>query len=172
MGKQVTVAKTIDVPGLRHNGFYTVGKTFIISDAEYAALPASVSASLSNVSTVAEPAVVTDPVYPALIENINTVAASGATQTLPDVTVDTIHRITLSANCALTFPTAAAGKSFTLVLIQDATGTRTVTWPGTVKWAAGTAPTLSTATTKVDVLTFLCVDGTNWLGFVAGLDMR
>lgn len=101
-------------------------------------------------------------------ENVNAVGTSGTTQTLPDVTSNTIHRITLSANCTLTFPTAAAGKNFTVVLVQDATGSRTVTWPGTVLWPGGTTPTLTTAASKRDVFTFLCADGTNWLGFTAG----
>jgi hypothetical protein len=107
-----------------------------------------------------------------LQEPVNTVAATGSTETLPDITSNTVHRLTLDANCTLTFPTAGAGKSFTLVLVQDATGSRTVTWPGTVKWSGGVAPTLSTGAGKIDYLTFMCTDGTNWAGFVAGLDMR
>jgi hypothetical protein len=103
-----------------------------------------------------------------LVETVNTVAAAGAAQTLPDVPTATINRLTLTAACTVSFPTAAAGKSFTLVLAQDATGGRTVTWPGTVKWAGGTAPTLTAAAGKVDVFTFVCADGTNWLGFTAG----
>ncbi|MGZ4596277.1 MAG: hypothetical protein ACXV3V_05060 [Actinomycetes bacterium] len=103
-------------------------------------------------------------------ENTNTVASSGAALMLPDVTTATLHRVTLTANCTFTFPTAGAGKSFTVVLVQDATGSRTATWPATVRWAGGTPPTLTTTASKTDVLTFLCADGTNWLGFTAGLN--
>lgn len=99
-------------------------------------------------------------------ENVNVVAASGAAQTIPDVTVATLNRVTLTANCTLTFPTAAAGKSFMIALVQDATGSRTVVWPGNVKWSAGTAPTLTTTAAKVDLLSFYCFDGANWLGAV------
>ena len=49
-----------------------------------------------------------------IVENVNTVATSGAAQTIPDVTTDTLNFITLTANCTLTFPTAAAGKRRTL----------------------------------------------------------
>jgi hypothetical protein len=101
-------------------------------------------------------------------EYVNTVASSGATQTIPDPFLETINNITLTANCTLTFPTAVAGKSFLLGLLQDATGSRTVTWPGTVKWAGGTAPTLTTTASKLDMFSFVCLDGTNWLGVVAG----
>lgn len=107
-----------------------------------------------------------------LTEAINTVAATGSTETLPDVTTATIHDLTLDANCTLTFPTAAAGKSFTLLLTQDATGSRTVTWPASVKWASATAPTLSTGAGKKDLLAFVCINGTNWIGTLAALDVR
>ncbi len=104
------------------------------------------------------------------IEAVNTVAATGAAETLPDVTTATIHYLTLDANCTLTFPAAAAGKSFTVVLVQDVTGSRLVTWPAEVLWPGGTAPTLTTTGGQSDVISFMCADGTNWHGFVAGQD--
>jgi hypothetical protein len=104
-------------------------------------------------------------------ENVNSQASVSGSYTLPDVTADTIHRLTLTGNTTLTFPTAAAGKSFTVILVQDATGSRTVTWP-TVKWSGAVVPTISTGGNKIDVFSFTCADGTNWLGFTAGLDMR
>ena len=48
--------------------------------------------------------------------------------------------------------------SFTLILAQDGTGSRIVTWPATVKWAGGSAPTLTTATTGIDVFAFTTID--------------
>lgn len=54
-----------------------------------------------------------------------------------------------------------AGTLITIVLIQDGTGSRTVTWPATVKWTAGTAPTLTTTASKRDVFTFV-YDGSNY----------
>lgn len=101
-------------------------------------------------------------------EVVNTVAASGTAVTVPAPAVATINVVTLTANATLTFPAAAAGRQFTLILRQDATGGRTVTWPGTVLWPGGAAPTLTVAANKYDVLTFLSPDGGNWLGFVAG----
>lgn len=101
-----------------------------------------------------------------LIESSNTVASSGGTQTIPDTTSATLNVITLSAACTFTFPAAATGKSFTLVLKSG--GAFAVTWPGTVKWSGGAAPSLTSTPGKFDVLSFACVDGTNWLGFVGG----
>jgi lysophospholipase L1-like esterase len=105
-----------------------------------------------------------------LVESVNTVAASGDTETLPDSSVKSISRVTLTASCTFTMPTATAGKSFTVVLVQGGSGSYTATFTGAL-WAAGTAPTLSTAVGAVDVVTFLCADGSTWMGFAAGLDM-
>lgn len=105
------------------------------------------------------------------IENVNTVSSSGSALTLPDVTTATMHDVTLTANCTLTFPAAGAGKSFSLRLVQDGTGSRTVTWPAAVKWDGGTAPTLSTAAAAVDALAFVCFDGTRWEGFFSAADL-
>lgn len=104
----------------------------------------------------------------ALIQENTEAVSEGATYQLPDVTGDTVHLITLTGNATLEFPAAAAGKSFLLGLLQDATGSRTVTWPGAVKWASGTAPTLTTTAAKLDLFSFICLDGTNWIGVVAG----
>lgn len=160
--------------GTTVTGTGTAGNPFVVS-----ATPSSgsdtivtvldtvtVNMTVTGTGTLADPYIVSADLTN--IENVNTVAASGAAQTLPNVGVATIHRITLTANCTLTFPAAAAGKSFTVVLVQDATGSRTVTWPGTVLWPSGTAPTLTTTAAKRDVISFMCADGANWLGFVAG----
>jgi hypothetical protein len=94
------------------------------------------------------------------------VAASSTAQTIPDTAVGGLHKITLTGNCTLTFPTGAVGKSFHLILKQDATGSRTVVWPsgaGGAKWAGGTAPTLTTTAAAVDWIEFVH-DGVAWNG--------
>ena len=58
--------------------------------------------------------------------------------------------------------------SFTLLLTNG--GSQTVNWPGTVDWAGGSAPSLTSS--GVDGITFTTLDaGTIWYGFAAGLDM-
>lgn len=101
-------------------------------------------------------------------ETVNSQAAVTGAYTVPDMATATAHRLTLTGNATLTFPAAAAGKSFSLALVQDGTGSRTVTWPANVKWPGGTAPTLTTAANKTDVISFVCYDGVNYLGFVSG----
>lgn len=103
-------------------------------------------------------------------EVVNTVAAAGATETL-DLGDGNVHDVTLTADCTLTFAGATAGVacSFTLLLRQDGTGGWTTTWPGSVVWAGGSAPTLDETASTLAVLTFVTVDGgTVWLGFPTG----
>ncbi|MBC8437046.1 hypothetical protein H8D85_01835 [bacterium] len=51
---------------------------------------------------------------------------------------------------------------------QDDPGGHTITWDNNVKWAGGTAPTLSTGANAIDILSFY-FDGTTYYG-VASLD--
>lgn len=84
-----------------------------------------------------------------------------------DLANGSVQILTLTGNCTFTFPTATAGKSFMLLLKQDATGSRTVTWPAAVKWPSGTAPTITSTASKGDKYVFTA-DGTYWWGSVAG----
>jgi len=77
----------------------------------------------------------------------------------------TIQNITLTGTATITMPTAAAGKSFILYLRTGA-GSYTVTWT-TVKWPGGTAPTLTSTASKMDIYSFFS-DGTNWYGTTVG----
>jgi hypothetical protein len=79
-----------------------------------------------------------------------------------------VQYLTLTGNCTYTFPTPVAGVSFTLIQRQDGTGGRTVTWPSTVDWPGATAPTLTSTANRVDKFIFTAIDGSNWLGSVAG----
>lgn len=57
---------------------------------------------------------------------------------------------------------------YTLVIKQDGTGGRSLTFGSNFKWKAGTVPSLSTAANAVDIISFIS-DGTNMYG-VAQLD--
>lgn len=106
-------------------------------------------------------------------QKVNAQATVTGAYTLPDVTIDTVHRLVLTGNATLTLPAPGAGKTLTAVTVQDATGGRTITWAtpsGAIKWAGGSAPTYTTTAAAVDGTSFLCVDGTNWLGVADGLN--
>jgi len=58
---------------------------------------------------------------------------------------------------------------FTLFLTNG--GSQTVNWPGSVDWAGGTAPTLTSS--GLDILVFITTDGgTIWHGMVGSADSK
>jgi hypothetical protein len=81
---------------------------------------------------------------------------------------------TLTENVTYTFSNpAASGKvsAFSLKVTQDSSA-RTITWPGSVDWAAATAPTITATSGGVDVFVFVTYDGgTTYYGFTAGQAM-
>jgi hypothetical protein len=82
-----------------------------------------------------------------------------------------VHDVTLDDDCTFTFtnPAADRARSFTMFLRQDGTGGWVTTWPGSVVWPGGVAPTLTLTASAVDVLTFVTLDGgIVWYGFATG----
>ncbi|NDD75721.1 MAG: hypothetical protein EBZ40_12220 [Gammaproteobacteria bacterium] len=81
-----------------------------------------------------------------------------------DLSQNQVAIVTLAGNRALSNPTNQVnGAVYILVVKQDSTGSRTLSFGTTYKFPSGTAPTLSTGANKVDVLTFIS-DGTNLYG--------
>ena len=78
-------------------------------------------------------------------------------------------RATLTSNVTLTVNPASSSTSFsvTLELIQDSTGSRTLTTSG-VKWPYGITPTLSTTGSSVDLIHLLWT-GDCWVGLVGAM---
>lgn len=84
-----------------------------------------------------------------------------------DLANGNVQRLTLTANCTLTLTSPASGamRAMTLLVFQDGTGSRTITWPGSVKWGLAGAPVLSTGAGRMDIISLFTVDGgTNWYG--------
>jgi len=92
-------------------------------------------------------------------------ANSSTAITLNIVTNGTDQVITLTGTATITMPTATAGKSF-LLKLKTGAGAYTVTW-STVKWPSGTAPTLTSTASRMDIFSFFS-DGTNWYGTTVG----
>ena len=98
--------------------------------------------------------------------------ANGNTQTW---TLDNNATFALPADSGL-----QAGTALTLILTQDGTGSRTGAFQVSgattnVKWAGGTAPTLTTTASRADIVCFVTFDGgatPTWYGFVAGQDFQ
>jgi len=96
----------------------------------------------------------------------------GGTQDI-DLTLgnNVVATVDTSAN-TFTFSNPTASDElcgFTLFLTNG--GSQTVNWPGTVDWAGGTAPTLTTS--GIDILVFITTDGgTIWHGMVSSADSK
>lgn len=65
-----------------------------------------------------------------------------------------LQTITLSGATTLVFSGAMNGSRLQLLINQDSVGSRTITWPASVKWPAGTAPTLTVTQSGVDIVAF------------------
>ena len=95
--------------------------------------------------------------YTESVVNIGTVTTA-STIALSNGTVQ-IVTLTAANTCTFTMPTATDGKSFILIVTGAATANATFTG---VKWAANTAPTITTTGNK-DILSFIAY-GSTWYG--------
>ena len=102
--------------------------------------------------------------------NINALS-DGASITI-DMALGNHHSVTLGVNRALAAPTnQAIGQSGSIFITQDGTGSRTASWNAAFKWAAGTAPTLTTTAAAVDRIDYL-IKASNVIHAVATLDVK
>jgi hypothetical protein len=143
-----------------------------LSAANTLALSSNTTARLTISSTgVIATATGTSMDFGARYTELNGTATATASTTI-DCSLGNIFTVTMGASITtLAFsnvPASGRAYSLTLLLAQDATGGRSVTWPASVKWPSATAPTLSAAN-KVDIVTLLTKDGgTTWYATVAG----
>jgi hypothetical protein len=113
---------------------------------------------------------VTRPVLKDYAVEGQAIGNTGATRTF-DLNDANFFSATLDQACTFTFSDPPASGDFgAFVLELTNGGAFAITWPASVDWPGGTAPSLTAA--GVDQLVFTTRDaGTTWLGFVAGLDL-
>ena len=83
-----------------------------------------------------------------------------------DVSTDPIAKVTLAGNRTMAAPSnpLGSGQYISLLIIQDGTGSRTLTWNNTFEFKDDTAPTLTTTATMSDLFTFRYYAGsTKWV---------
>jgi hypothetical protein len=98
------------------------------------------------------------------VVNVEDILTDGATITW-DVIDSPVAKVTLGGNRTLSAPsgtTPFAGQFVSLLIIQDGTGGRTVTWNAVYEFAADTAPTLTATASLGDLFTFR-YNGAKWL---------
>lgn len=80
-----------------------------------------------------------------------------------DAQTEDVCKVTLGGNRTLAAPTnGTAGQFISILVIQDGTGSRTLTWNAVYEFKDDTAPTLTTTASKGDVFVFR-YNGTKWL---------
>ena len=103
-------------------------------------------------------------------DDVNTITSSSNAATI-NLQLGNVFEHDLTENVTYTFSNPGAndrGTVFILKIIQDSSA-RTITWPTSVDWAGGTAPTLTATNNGVDVFVFFTRDGgTTYYGFTAG----
>ena len=80
-----------------------------------------------------------------------------------DASTQDVCKVTLGGNRTLAAPTNnTTGQFISILVIQDGTGSRTLTWNAVFEFASDTAPTLTTTASLGDVFVFR-YNGSKWL---------
>ena len=103
---------------------------------------------------------------------VETAVALGTVTTAATINLfaGTLFTATLGGNCTFTITNPTGAATFTLILTNDATPSRTVAWSGgTFKYPGGAAALSRTTTAAgIDIWTFFSPDGgTNWYGNIS-----
>ncbi len=102
-------------------------------------------------------------------QTATTVAVSTSSTSIDIGTSNKFH-IALATSTTFIFTDPAGASNLTFKLTQDATGSRIVTWDGDVKWAGGSAPTLTTTGNAVDFVS--CYFDTSLYFCTDSLDLK
>ena len=80
-----------------------------------------------------------------------------------DASTQDVCKVTLGGNRTLAAPTNnTTGQFISILVIQDGTGSRTLTWNAVFEFASDTAPTLTTTANLGDIFVFR-YNGSKWL---------
>jgi|TARA_R100001079_G_scaffold5376_1_gene3311 hypothetical protein len=80
-----------------------------------------------------------------------------------DASTQDVCKLTLGGNRTMAAPTNnTTGQFISILVIQDGTGSRTLTWNAVFEFASDTAPTLTTTANLGDIFVFR-YNGSKWL---------
>ncbi len=169
----ITSLAAVDVTLTDTGGFYTA------TDVEAALAEIGADMSLGNAQTMSADLTFSGAdlqmadnlvVRPQLTDyaiTVATVSDDTGTTTL-DLTLGNVFTTTLTADTTIALsnpPATGIYGEVLLITTQDATGGWTVTWPASVVWPAGGAPTITTAIGGIDEVSLHTTDfGTTWFG--------
>jgi len=96
---------------------------------------------------------------------VNTITSSGVL--LLDLSTGNNFTVTLETSATFASPTnASGGQCGAITIRQDNTGSRTLAYSGTWSFQGGTAPTLTTSASGIDVLSYYVVSPTRVVGIL------
>jgi hypothetical protein len=181
-----------DIPAIALASETVAGRVELATDAETqtgtdtarAITPANLSARTATLTrtgvvelaTDAEAQAMSDsaraltPSNMAALMAVQTIATGGASKTLdPNVYAGILLTLTAAIELTITAPTVAGIHTLSIYTIQDSTGGWAITWPSSVDWDNGVAPTPSTAIGARTMYVLTTFDGgSHWTGSMVG----
>ena len=156
-----------DTTGGEYVGFQAAGATTTYTITMPATAAASdgqalttTTAGVGSWSTVGDASLGSAQEWTAQQNFNNTILTFDATQDWA-LAANQVATLTLTANTTFDAPTQMVnGAFYSLIIIQDGTGGWTASWNTVFKWAAATAPTLTTTASAKDIFVWRS-DGTN-----------
>lgn len=107
--------------------------------------PTTVVASTS----ITTPIITASSAFPK-VHGIKDLGTVGATETVSWANGDR-QKMTLDENLTITFSNAAEGQTLTLYMLQDGSGTNTISFADTIVWSDATTPTWTTTASKMNI---------------------
>ena len=127
--------------------------------------------TVTGILTLATP-VLTKPTVNASVQGTQTYTPAAAGTATLDLSLANVNLITMPAgNITIALSSGSTGQAFTVHITQDGVGSRTVTWFATIRWAGGSAPTLTTTLDKRDVFGFIVTGANTYDGFIVGQNL-
>ena len=151
------------VDSLNAAGFSAITTTQ--ADAKYVALAGSQTVTgaktFTSAVTMTGNAAFTGSVQVSTAVNVNTVTLTDAASIVPSFDAGNTFVVTLGGNRTLAAPTSAnIGQTGSIRIIQDATGSRTLSYNSAYQFVSGSAPTMDTSAGAQSILVFSCRSAT------------
>lgn len=114
----------------------------------------------------------TKPLINASVPGQSSYSPSAAATATLDLSNATTHTIAMPAgNITIALSSPTTNQWFTVEIVQDNVGSRTVTWFTTIRWVQGTAPVLTTTANKKDTFVFRVTGSNTYDGYFAGFSL-
>ena len=151
------------VDSLNAAGFNAITTTQ--ADAKYVALAGSQTVTgaktFTSAVTMTGNAAFTGSVQVSTAVNVNTVTLTDAASIVPSFDAGNTFVVTLGGNRTLAAPTSAnIGQTGSIRIIQDATGSRTLSYNSAYQFVSGSVPTMDTSAGAQSILVFSCRSAT------------